>query len=82
MKMGDVTCPDCNAGFRRIELSSRRGAPSEYRCPVCDAVIEVCDGSKEVVYRLTVIPTRFPGELLGAKSRARMVHHENTKVQP
>ena len=59
MKLGDVTCPECNAGFRRIELSSRRRAPSQYRCPVCDAVIEVLDGSKEVAYRLTVVPTKL-----------------------
>lgn len=26
MKMGDVSCPDYNAGFRRIELSPRRDA--------------------------------------------------------
>jgi len=26
MKMGDVSCPDYNAGFRRIELSSLREA--------------------------------------------------------
>ena len=59
MKMGDVTCPDCNAGFRRIELSSQTGAPSEYRCPVCDTLIEVLDGSKEVAYRLTVVPAKL-----------------------
>ena len=55
MKVGDVTCPECDAGFRRIELSSRMGAPSEYRCPVCNTLIEVLDVSKEVTYRLTVI---------------------------
>ena len=59
MKMDDVTCPDCNAGFRRIELSSRSGAPGEYRCPVCDALMEVLDGAKEVAYRLTVVPTKL-----------------------
>ena len=30
MKKDDITCPDCRAGFRRIELSSRRGARGEY----------------------------------------------------
>jgi hypothetical protein len=58
MKMDDVTCPDCNAGFRRIELSSQTGAPNEYRCPVCDTLIEVLDGSKEVAYPLTVVPAK------------------------
>jgi len=41
MKVGDVTCPACDTGFRGIELSSRMGAPSEYRCPVCNTLIEV-----------------------------------------
>ena len=29
MKKRDVTCPNCNAGFRRVEISSWRGAPGE-----------------------------------------------------
>jgi predicted Zn finger-like uncharacterized protein len=57
MNKRDVTCPDCNAGFRRVEMSSWRSDPGEYRCPVCNALIEVLDGSKEVAYRLTVVPT-------------------------
>jgi hypothetical protein len=70
MKMGDVTCPDCNAGFWRIELSSWRGTPGEYRCPVCHALVEVLDGSKEVAYRLTVVPARLSrGEPLRGKRR-------------
>jgi hypothetical protein len=67
MKIGDVTCPECDAGFRRIELSSRMGAPREYRFPVCNTLIEVLDVSKEVTYRLTVISTKLPGEPLGRK---------------
>ena len=59
MKVGDVTCPASDAGFRRIELSSRIGAPSEYRCPVCNTLIEVLDASKDVTHRLTVVPTNF-----------------------
>ena len=58
MKKDDITCPDCRAGFRRIELSSRRGARGEYRCPICDTLLEVFDGSTEVAYRLTVQPAR------------------------
>jgi transposase-like protein len=54
---GDVTCPGCGAGFRRIELSFRQGTKGEYRCPVCDQIIEVLDGSKLVAYRLTVQPS-------------------------
>jgi hypothetical protein len=69
MKVGDVTCPACDAGFRGIELSSRMGAPSEYRCPVCNTLIEVLDASKDLTYRLTVVPTKLPGEPLGRKRR-------------
>jgi hypothetical protein len=58
MKNDDVTCPDCRAGFRRIELSSRQGARGEYRCPICDTLLEEFDGSTEVAYRLTVQPAR------------------------
>ena len=68
MKIGDVTCPNCNAGFRRIELSSRMGARTAYRCPVCDALIEDLDGSKEVAYRLTVVPTKLSWQSRSAKS--------------
>jgi transposase-like protein len=53
----DVTCPECGAGFRRIELSSQQGGKGAYRCPACDEVLEVFDGSKLVAYRLTVQPT-------------------------
>jgi hypothetical protein len=58
MKKDDVICPKCNAGFRRIELSSRRGIKGEYRCPLCKQLIESLDGSIEVAYRLTVQPMR------------------------
>ena len=56
MRKGDVICPKCSAGFRRIELSSLKGVPGEYRCPVCSTLLEKLDGSKEVAYRLTVVP--------------------------
>jgi hypothetical protein len=56
MIKSDVTCPQCNAGYLRIELVSRKGKRSEYRCGVCDAVLEFCDGSREVAVRLTVAP--------------------------
>jgi len=71
MKVGDVICPKCSAGFRRIELSSRRSAPSEYRCPVCHTLIEVLDGSTEVAHRLTVVPPKLPGEPLGGRRRGK-----------
>ena len=59
MKKGDVICPECNAGFRRIELASRRGSPGEFRCPLCNHVLEVSDGSTEIAYRLTVAPKKL-----------------------
>ena len=43
MKKGDIICPECHAGFRRIELNSRQGRAGEYRCPVCDHLLEVSD---------------------------------------
>jgi ssDNA-binding Zn-finger/Zn-ribbon topoisomerase 1 len=60
MKKGDVICPNCRAGFRRLELSSQRGPVGDYRCPVCNEVLEIFDGSKQVAYRLTVAPVRLP----------------------
>jgi predicted Zn finger-like uncharacterized protein len=59
MRKGDVICPECHAGFRRIELSSRRGIAGEYRCPLCQHVLETFDGSTDVAYRLTVAPEKM-----------------------
>jgi hypothetical protein len=36
MKKSDVFCAKCNAGYLRIELSSRRKTQGEYRCMLCD----------------------------------------------
>jgi len=47
---GEVTCPDCSAGYRRIELESLKGRAGHYKCLVCDRVLEVFDGSREVAY--------------------------------
>lgn len=58
MKKGDITCPECNAGYRRIELATRKGTKGEYRCLFCDHVLEVFDGLTEVAIRLTVQPQR------------------------
>jgi hypothetical protein len=54
MKKSDVTCPECHAGYRRVELNTRKGRQGEYRCLFCDHVLEVFDGSTEVAIRLTV----------------------------
>ncbi|TKV71660.1 hypothetical protein FDV58_39275 [Bradyrhizobium elkanii] len=57
MKKGDVTCSECGAGFRRLELSAGGPTQGEYRCPACGHVLEVFDGSKLVAYRLTIQPS-------------------------
>jgi predicted Zn finger-like uncharacterized protein len=58
MKKSDVTCPNCHAGYRRIELTSRPGAKGEFRCLLCDHVLETFDGSSDIAIRLTVQPER------------------------
>jgi transposase-like protein len=60
MRKSDITCPECGAGYRRIELISRSGAKTEYRCLACDHSLEVLDGSTEVAIRLTVQPSWRP----------------------
>ena len=59
MKKGDVICPECRAGLRRIELNSRQGSAGAFRGPLCDHVLEVSDGSTEILYRLTVAPEKL-----------------------
>lgn len=58
MKKSDLTCPACHAGYRRIELTSRPGVKGEYRCLLCDEVLERFDGSTDVAIRLTVQPEK------------------------
>jgi transposase-like protein len=59
MKKSDVTCPECKAGYRRIELVSKKGNKGEFRCLLCNYVLEVFDGATEVAIRLTVQPERL-----------------------
>ena len=59
MRKGDIICPECRAGIRRLELSSRHGRAGELRCPLCDCLLEMADGSTEIVYRLTVAPEKL-----------------------
>jgi len=59
MRKDDVICSECNAGFRRIEFASRSGEAGKFRCPLCNHVLEVFDGSSEVAYRLTVAPEKL-----------------------
>jgi hypothetical protein len=57
MLKSDVSCSECGAGFRRVELSSIPSRMTEFRCGVCDNLIEVLDGTAGVEYRLTVQPS-------------------------
>lgn len=59
MKKSDVTCPNCKAGYRRIELASIAGTRGEYRCLTCDHLLEIFDGSRKVALRLTVQPKKI-----------------------
>jgi hypothetical protein len=61
MKKSDVQCPECSAGYRRIELTSRNGHPGSYHCVVCSHLLETFEGEHEVAYRLTVNPERPAG---------------------
>jgi hypothetical protein len=58
MKKSDVSCPNCHAGYRRIELTTRSGTKGEFRCLLCDQILETFDGSSEVAIRLTVQPEK------------------------
>ena len=58
MRKSDATCPKCRAGYRRIELATRKGTPGEYRCLLCDHLFEAFDGSTEVARSLTVQPEK------------------------
>jgi predicted Zn finger-like uncharacterized protein len=61
MKKSDVTCPECQAGYRRVELVSKKGNEGEFRCRVCNHLLEVFDGAAEISIRLTVQPAKiFP----------------------
>jgi transposase-like protein len=59
MRTSDVICPECGAGYRRLELATRPGKTGEFRCLVCDQVLELFDGSHEVAIRLTVQPSKL-----------------------
>jgi hypothetical protein len=56
MIKSDLQCLDCGAGYRRLELVSRKGQPGPFHCKVCDCLLEVMDGAHDIAYRLTVHP--------------------------
>jgi transposase-like protein len=59
MRKSDVTCPQCSAGYRRVELTSKKGVKGEFHCLVCDHLLEVFDGSTKIAIRLTVQPEKI-----------------------
>ena len=58
MIKSDITCPGCRAGYRRVELATRSGPKGEFRCLVCDRLLEIFDGARDVAIRVTVQPVR------------------------
>jgi DNA-directed RNA polymerase subunit RPC12/RpoP len=58
MRKGDVQCPECGAGYRRIEVISMKGQAGEYRCLTCGHRLEEFSGQTYVAYRLTVQPAK------------------------
>jgi hypothetical protein len=58
MNKSDISCPNCHAGYRRIELTSRPGTKGEFRCLLCDQLLETFDGSSDIAIRLTVQPEK------------------------
>jgi hypothetical protein len=61
MKKSDLICPECGRGYRRIELTSRKGTPGKFRRLLRDHVLEIFDGSAELAIRLTVQPEKIFG---------------------
>ena len=59
MRKSDVTCPQCSAGYRRVELTSKKGVKGEFHFLVCDHLLEVFDGSTKIAIRLTVQPEKI-----------------------
>jgi hypothetical protein len=70
MRKSDLICTDCNAGYRRIELISKKGFRGEFRCLVCDHILEVSDGCTEIAIRLTV----QPGQLFRDRNLSVKIH--------
>ena len=58
MIKSDIMCPQCKAGYRRIELKSKPWVVGEFRCLTCGEVLETFDGTANVAFRLMVQPTR------------------------
>ena len=58
MRKSDIICPNCHAGYRRVELASNKGTTGGFHCLLCDQLLEVFDGNTEIAIRLTVQPEK------------------------
>ena len=56
-----MSCSECGAGFRRLELTSLPPTHGEFRCLACGIVLETFDGNTFVAYRLTIQPIKRYG---------------------
>jgi hypothetical protein len=58
MRITDVTCNKCGAGYKRAESISPHGPhrKEEFQC-VCGHIIETWDSPNLIGYRLTIQPT-------------------------
>jgi hypothetical protein len=54
-----IICPECGAGYRRIEVASGNGTKGDFRCLLCNHVLEIFDGSAEIAIRLTIQPEKI-----------------------
>jgi hypothetical protein len=59
MKKSDVTCPaECGRWLSPHRIDFWAGDRGEFRCLVCDHLLETFDGARTVALRLTVQPGR------------------------
>ena len=58
MWKSDIIAPNAAQGIAASSQTSGKGAKGEYRCLTCNHVLEVFEGSFEVLIRLTVSPKR------------------------
>jgi hypothetical protein len=59
MRKSDIICPECSAGYRRIEVASGKRTRGGFRCLLCNHVLEVFDGSAQIAIRLTIQPEKI-----------------------
>jgi hypothetical protein len=50
----DIVCSGCGAGYRRVGLATVKGTKGEYRCLICNHVLEVFDESFGILICLTI----------------------------